>query len=313
MLNKGLMVLVLIIFAVFTILIGFKFKPDEKPKVVVVLKELNTQYFEIVKAGAEKAFRDFNIDGEVIAPSYGSEKLQNDMLENVLKEKPDVLVVSPFLSSNIPKLVEFDKKNIPVLLLDTDDDWKHKTSYIGTDNLDLGKKAGAFLASQLQPGDKVALVGGDPEVPVSGERIEGAKITLRKAGIKIAAEKLGLNNENEEKEAAEEILLDHPDVKGIIASNDGMALNVLEVIEEHGLNMPVTGADGITEMLELIEDGTLPGSVAQNPYDMGYLSVETALKVTKGEKVEKNVDSGADIIIKGNANQRLNFLNKLLK
>jgi ribose transport system substrate-binding protein len=109
MLNKGLKVL-LIIFVVSTILIGFIFKPDEKPKVVVVLKELDTQYWQFVRAGVERGFRDFNIDGEVIAPRFGSAKLQNALLKKVLKEKPDVLVVSPFLSSNIPMLEQFDKK-----------------------------------------------------------------------------------------------------------------------------------------------------------------------------------------------------------
>jgi ribose transport system substrate-binding protein len=308
MLNKGLMVLVLIIFAVFTILIGFKFKPDEKPKVVVVLKELDTQYWKIVKAGAEKGFRDFNIDGEVIAPRFGSAKLQNVMLEKVLKEKPDVLVVSPFLSSNIPILVEFDKKNIPVLLLDTDYPWKDKTSYIGTNNLELGRKAGALLASQLKPGDKVAIIAG------GGDRVKGAKDSLKSAGITIAAENVGLLNETMPvKEAMEEILRDHPDLKGVIATTDIMAVNAFKVIEEHGLKMPVIGADGIIEMVELIENETLPGTVAQNPYDMGYLSVEVALKVINGEKVDRNIDSGIDILIKGNAKQRLEFQEKLLR
>ncbi|MGM0876987.1 MAG: sugar ABC transporter substrate-binding protein [Bacillota bacterium] len=318
MFKKRRNLFILIIIAFFAIILSFISKPfaEEKPKVVIILKDLNSQYWEIVKAGAEKGFRDFGIDGKIIAPVEGTPEEQAIIIKNINKENPDVLIVSPTLSTIvIPALDDFVKKNrdTPVLLLDTDDPWKHKTSYIGTDNLDLGKRAGAFLASQLQPGDKVALIGGDPEVPVSGERIQGAKITLKAAGIKIATEKVGLKSENDEKKAIETILLDHPDVKGIIADNDGKALNVLEVIKEHGLKMPVTGADGITEMLKLIEDGTLPGSVAQNPYDMGYLSVETAMKVTKGEKVEKNVDSGVDIIIKGNAKQRLNFLTKLLK
>jgi ribose transport system substrate-binding protein len=46
---------------------------------------------------------------------------------------------------------------------------------------------------------------------------------------------------------------------------------------------------------------------------MGYLSVETAMKVIKGDNVEPFVDSDVDIIIKENARQRLNFYEKLLK
>lgn len=313
MLKKKL--IFILIFAFSFTLATFIFKPfiDEKPKVFVVLKDFNSEYWEIIKAGAEQGFRDFGIDGKVIAPKDGTVGAQRDMLETVLKEKPDVLIVSPtYPDYIIPTLEGFVEMDIPVLLLDTDDPWENKTSYIGTDNFKLGRIAGELLASQLQPGDKAALIGGD--IPVIGKRIEGAKISLEAAGIKIAAEKVGLSDHPKiTKKAMETIIRDHSDVKGIITTNDIVALDALKVIKEHGLKMPVIGTDGITEMVELIEEGTLTDTVAQNPYDMGYLGVETALKVTKGEKVEKNIDSDVDIIIEDNAEQRLDFLKKLLK
>ena len=60
-------------------LIGFTitvFKKSDKPRMVVVLKQLNDEYWKTIQAGAEKAFDDYNIDGEVIAPhsEYSSEK-----------------------------------------------------------------------------------------------------------------------------------------------------------------------------------------------------------------------------------------------
>ncbi|MBT2730791.1 hypothetical protein J7E63_28690 [Bacillus sp. ISL-75] len=61
-----------LVFVVFlTVLIGFitKFlKGDASSKVVVVLQKLNTDYSKTVKAGIEKGFADFDIDGKVIAP-----------------------------------------------------------------------------------------------------------------------------------------------------------------------------------------------------------------------------------------------------
>ncbi|WP_332696090.1 sugar ABC transporter substrate-binding protein [Halalkalibacter lacteus] len=305
------------IFVLFTIVIGFISKPfaEEKPKVAIVLKDLNSQYWEIVKEGAEKGFRDFSMDGQVLAPIEGTAEEQGDILKAILEENLDILIISPTDPDYImPILDKFVEGDIPVLLLDTDHTWKNKTSYIGTNNSELGKKAGALLASQLQPGDKVAMIGGDSNSPVSGGRINGARGILEAVGITVAAEKLNLTNEpNLTIEAMEEILQDHSDIKGVIASNDTLALQVIEVLTEHELALPVTGADGIIEMIELIEAGTLAGTVAQNPYDMGYLSVETALKVTNGEKVERTIDSGVDIIIKGNARQRLDFLKNLLR
>ncbi|GAA3327047.1 hypothetical protein GCM10020331_065450 [Ectobacillus funiculus] len=83
------------------------------------------------------------------------------------------------------------------------------------------------------------------------------------------------------------ILQQYPNIKGVFAINDVMALNALEVIKKHGNKVPVVGTDGIIKMVESIEDGTIPSTVTQNPYDMGYISVETAWKVIKGERVRK--------------------------
>lgn len=309
--------LVLLVGAVISvIIISFISKSfaDERPKVVVVLKNLDTQYWEIMKAGAEKAFSDFGIDGKVIAPVKESAKEQSRLLEKTYQENPDVIIVSPTNSTVIPILDKItETKKIPVLLVDNDFPWKNKTSYIGTDNVELGKKAGSLLASQLQPGNKVAIIGGDLSISVFKERISGAKIALKDAGIIVASETVGISPDTKTiKKEMTKILREHPDIKGVFATHDISALLVIKELQEQGVTIPVIGADGIPDMLKLIKDGTISSTVAQNPYDMGYLSVETALKVTKGKNVEKVVDTGVDIIIKENAKQRLDFY-KFLK
>ena len=45
------------------------------------------------------------------------------------------------------------------------------------------------------------------------------------------------------------VLQEHPNLKGVITSTDYIALPALKVIQKHGLEIPVTGTDGITEML----------------------------------------------------------------
>ena len=311
----------ILLFCVFflTALIGYTVKflrENDKPKVVVVLKELDSQYWKIVKGGVEKGFRDFDIDGKIFATHDGFVEEQNDILKNILKEKPDVVIVAPISASNIPILKEFDKNNIPVLLVDTNDLWENKTSYIGTDNFELGRKAGELLASQLQPGDEVALplFDGFLTNQVFSERINGVKYSLEDAGVTVLVDTIKLRDElSSVKKAMTNILQDHPDVKGVFAVNDIIALSVFEVTKEHGYKIPIVGADGVIEMVDLIEDGTLTSTIAQNPYDMGYISVETAVKVIKGEKVAKNIDTGIDIITKDNAKQKLDFLKQLLK
>ncbi|WP_338787141.1 sugar ABC transporter substrate-binding protein [Metabacillus sp. FJAT-53654] len=288
---------------------------DEKPKVTVVLKDLNSEYGRMIEAGLKKGFHDFDIEGKIVAPTSVSFFEQVDLLESILMEKPDILIISlMFPEYSIPTLDKFIEQDIPVLLLDTDFQWDNKTTYIGTDNVALGRTAGMLLGSQLQTGNEVAIIGLDLYSPVASKRIMGAKRSLEAIGIKIIAEKVNVYSEPISVKAEIETILEkYPKIKGIMATNDELALIAFQVIEKHDLKMPIIGADGINEMIKLIEEGDLPGSVAQNPYDMGYLSVETAKKELNGKNVEKHIDSGIDIIIKGNVEQRLDFQKRLLK
>jgi ribose transport system substrate-binding protein len=285
---------------------------EDKPKVVVVLKQLNLQSWEILKAGAEKGFKDFNLDGKVLAPKHGTVEEQRILLEKVLKEDPDVLILAAIHKDLIPQLDEFSKRDIPVLLVHTDLPWKDKVAYIGTNNKDLGRKAGVLMATKMQPGNKVALLGRD--ISVELERIYGAKQSLIEGGLDIVVEKTDLSDDKREIEREiGAILKEHPDLKGIVTSSDYIALPILKMVREQGFDLPVTGTDGIPDMLELIQDGILTISVIQNPYDMGYLSIEAAYKVTKGERIETNIDSGVDIITEVNVEDRLKFYNSVLK
>lgn len=289
------------------------FLNEEKPKVVVVLKVLNTQYWKTVALGAEKAFDDFGINGEVIAPDreYPSTK-QIEILKKVLRNSPDAIIVSPTQpTSTIPTLIEFKKKNIPVLLVDTDANWNDKTTFIGTDNPTLGKKAGELLGSMLMPGDQVALISGMG--PVSQSRILGAKRVLEDVGIEIVSEQIGFEKNGDLKPVMDNILQTHPDIQGVFATQDILALEALKIINEKELKIPVVGSDGIWEMIKSIEEEKLSTTVAQNPYDMGYRSVEQALKAIQGKPVEKRIDTGIDIIYKENAKVKLDLLAEITK
>lgn len=285
----------------------------DQPEIIVVLKGLDIQYWKIVKAGAEKAFKDFGVEGKVVAPetTYPAEN-QIRMLKSVLTEKPKALIVAPTQASiTLSVLEEYKKNNIPVLLVDTEMDWNNQTAFIGTDNLTLGRKAGELLASMLQPGDPVVLISGEDSVFV--ERSKGAKETLGAAGIEVVAEQWGYDETGNLKPVMENMLQEHPEIKGVFATDDITALHALKVIQQKGLRIPVIGADGIIKIIEHIEKGTLTSTVAQNPYDMGYIGVENAVKAMNGEKVQKRIDSGVDIITQDNVKEKLEFLEKVLK
>lgn len=288
-------------------------KENDKPKVIIVVQRLDIEYWKTFEAGAKKAFHDFDIDGKVMAPdSLYPITNQPNLLKKVLKQNPDALIVSPTdLSVAIPVLMEYKKKNIPVFLTAIDANWEYQTAYIGTDNLTLGKIAGELLGSMLQPGDQVAILLGRVDDWVMIDRKNGAKKVLEDAGIEIVTEQSGYDHLGNPTPIIRTILQTYPNLKGVFATSDRVALETLKVIEEKALKIPVIGTDGLTEMVESVEAGKISATVAQNPYDMGYLSVEQAQKAIKGDNIQKKIDSGIDIITGDNAKEKLDFLKKI--
>ncbi|MBT2730792.1 substrate-binding domain-containing protein [Bacillus sp. ISL-75] len=114
------------------------------------------------------------------------------MLKDVLEQKPAALIVTPIQpAATIPVLKEYEKRSIPVLMLNQDARWKGKTTFIGTDHLRLGEVAGEILSSSLQPGDLVVFIHDTKTNPTVNDRIKGAKEVLKNVGIEIVIEQTG--------------------------------------------------------------------------------------------------------------------------
>ena len=63
-------------------------------------------------------------------------------------------------------------------------------------------------------------------------------------------------------------------------------------MEKKNDQIKVYGFDFSDDVLPLLEQGVCAGTMVQKPYDMGYLGVQSLVKVLAGESVEKDVDSG---------------------
>lgn len=288
-------------------------KAEDKQTIDIVLKNSSSDYWKYMKAGMTKGYANFGANGKIFIPAK-DDKDQKKILQKVLKQKPSALIVSltnPRAAE--PLLNKYKNEHIPVLLVDTKSNWSGQTSFIGTENMTLGQKAGELLTSMLQPGDKVALISQQVNNTVNSDRIDGARMILTAAGIDIVAEKLTQEDQYDAASIMDRILQKYPDLKGVYAVNDELALSVLNYAKAKGVNLPVIGSDGSIEMINDVENGKLDGTIAQNPYDIGYLSIENALKAIKGQPGEKVNYSSIDIITKDNAKSKKDFLQQIIE
>ncbi len=268
-----------------------------------------------MESGAKQGFKDFDVDGTILGPSSQTEvEKQINMLEDLLTKDLDALVVMPSQSeAAVPILEKYKVKGIPVLLVDSDMEWDGKTTFIGTDNYTTGQETGKELAYQLKKGDKVAIIEGVLGKPVSEDRVKGAEDAIKKAGLKIAAIQTADFDRVKAVSVVENILTANPDIKGIFAANDEMALRTLKATTARNMSIPIIGVDDTSEAIQSISKGGLTATVAQQPHEMTYRGIGNALKVMNGEKIDKRITTGKDVIVtKENAAEKLEEVKNLL-
>jgi ribose transport system substrate-binding protein len=157
------------------------------------------------------------------------------------------------------------------------------TCATGTDNLKGGEIAAAYLAERLDGRGKVALV----DAPYPMPRVKGFRKALEGyPGCTIAFSAPGTWTRESGARIMREALAAYPDVAAVYAANDLMALGALDAIAEADRgDILIVGFDGYPQVLAAISRGMMTATIDQRPFTVGGLSVETAVKILRGESV----------------------------
>ena len=276
----------------------------DKLKIAVVVKAVTSDYWKIVGAGvADAMVTDPGIEATFLGPNEETDiEGQIRIIEAQISAKVDALAVAPSQADQLqPTLQKAVDAGIPVVLIDTNiATFDAKSAFVGTDNHLGGVMAGEFMAGILKAGDEVAIIRGAAGDPVHNLREEGATESMEVAGLVVVAVQPADSDRAKGQSVAENLLTANPNLKGIYATNDEMALGALNAAKAAGKTLVVVGFDASPDALDSIEAGELSGSVAQFPKKIGELGTLTAAAVARGETVEAFVNTGVDVVTKDN-------------
>jgi ribose transport system substrate-binding protein len=269
-----------------------------KPTVALVVKTLNNPFFIDMQKGAEEAAKKAGVTLIVQAADREVDvERQMQIIENLIERKVGALCITPSGSREIvPVIVKANQANIPVLIVDTRADEKALeaaggkiATFIGSDNYDGGKIAGAFVVEKLGGKGNVAVLEGIPGHETGDARLRGFREAIGHAsGMKIVASQPANWERDQGFNVFQNILQAHPDVSALFACNDLMALGAIEAIAAAGKTgkIVVVGFDAQPEARTAIQKGTMAATVAQFPARMGATAVENAAKLLRGETIE---------------------------
>jgi len=284
---------------------------NAKPRVALVLKTLNSPFFNDMQRGAQQAADKLGVDLVVQAAEREIDvERQMQIVENLIQSGVKAMALTPSGSKEVvPAVVKANRANIPVVIVDTRLDpaaaseaGVKTASFIGSDNYDGGRIAAKFVVDNSGGKANVAVLEGIPGHETGDSRMRGFKEGIAGSpGIKIVASQPANWERDQGFNVFQNMLQAHPEIDTVFACNDMMALGAVEAIRAAGKTgkIRVVGFDAVDDARKAIGDGTMVASVAQFPDEMGRVAIENAVKALRGEPVQPDVKVRIELVTKG--------------
>jgi len=293
---------------------------DTGPKVyeiAVMVKSLNSDFWQIVLDGANRAAAEFR--SEINVTNYGARveidiDEQISVLENIINSKPAAIVrAATTKDALVPQIEQAMDGGIPVIIIDSDVSTSKFVSFLRTDNV----KGGAIVADEIvkqwqaaginPSGKRVQVIQALAGVQTIIDREDGFRARLLQLVPDIVfLETQYTNNDVDTTMSTFDnvITANGDNLIGVFATNNTCSIGVARAIAVRGIKDKCIGMgfDAEQEEIDAVNEGILKGFVVQDPWGMGYLGVTTALKHLKGERVDREVDTGATLVTKVNIN-----------
>ncbi|UTH49073.1 sugar ABC transporter substrate-binding protein [Loktanella salsilacus] len=265
---------------------------QDKPVVGLVMKSLANEFFQNMMEGAE-AHAAQRGDYELRAVGMQNEtdfESQINAVENFITQGVDAIVIAPADSKAMVRpikkaiaagitVVNFD------VALDADAKAQQglELAFVGPDNRGGAKMAGDALAEALGAGAKVVIIEGNPGADNATQRRLGFEDAVAEHSLDLLDSRTAHWETEEANQVFSTMLTAHPDLQGVMAANDSMAIGVVKALENAGRSdIIVVGFDAIPAVLPMIEDGRMLASVDQFGQQMAANAIDLALDVVAG-------------------------------
>ncbi len=267
---------------------------------------LNNPFFVTLRDGAQSAADEAGAE-LIVSDAQNDTAQQQDDIQNFVTQQVNVILVNPVDSDAVvPAIEAANQANIPVIALDRGASGGELATTIASDNVQGGDLAGEELIRLLGSGS-VAQLEGTPGADPARDRGQGFQDAIdAQSSVEVVASQSANFDRAEGLNVSENILQANPNIAGIFAQNDEMALGAVQALgDSAGDEVKVVGFDAIEDALSAIQDGTINATVAQQPAEIGSLGVENAISVINGESVEENIPVEVQLVTPENVSEFL--------
>jgi ribose transport system substrate-binding protein len=258
----------------------------EKPTLVFVVNGAS-DFWKAAEAGVKKAQEELpNYDLQFKYPEQAAAAIQTRLMDDLVAAGVSGIMVSAVDPKTQTDALNRVGNEVALFTTDSDAPDSSRVAYIGSSNTDAGKQAGELMLKALPEGGRcmgfVGLLGADN----ARERIEGVKATIAGSKVELVDVRGDDIDQTRAKRNVEDALAADEDIDcmvGFYSYNTPRIYEVLKEAQKLG-EIKVIGFDEDPITLGGVKEGTIVGTVVQQPYEWGY----TGMKVMAGYLEDKS-------------------------
>jgi ribose transport system substrate-binding protein len=244
-----------------------------------------------VRIGAENAATALGAQAVHFIPRSEAPSEQIGLIDDVIRSKPDAIVLAPFDSkAMVPAVDRLSAAGIPVTNVNERLIGGNVVSYVGTDDYELALATTRYLVKAMGAKGNVVILEGPDNLASSLARVKGFKDALKEfPDVKLVAAKSANYARIAAADVMKSFLRTYPQIDGVLAANDPMAIGAVEQLKTANKTALVVGINAGKEVLDFIKSGDILGSGDANGFAQGCLGVEIALRNLRKQPVPQEL------------------------
>ena len=264
----------------------FSAADDKKVKLAFITNN-SADFWTVCRAGCMKAAQENpNIDVNFQMLGDATAAGQRRVIDDLLARGVDGIALSPVDPVNETPMLNDAAQQAVVFCADSDAPTSSRACYIGTDNVAAGKQAGGLIKEVLPSGGKIMLFVGKLDAQNAKDRMSGIKQALDGSNVSIIGTLTDDTDVSRAKSNVQDTLVKYPDVAGLVGlwSYNGPA--ILGAVRDAGKQgqIKIVCFDSDDETIAGIKSGDIYGTIVQQPFEFGRLSMLNMAKYLNGDK-----------------------------
>lgn len=245
-----------------------------------------SDFWKLAEAGVKKAQEELpNYDLQFKYPEQAAAAIQQRLMDDLVAAGVSAIMVSAVDPKSSTEALNRIGSQVPLFTTDSDAPDTNRVAYIGSSNTDAGMQAGEIAKKALPDGGQcigfVGLLGADN----ARERIDGMKAALAGSNVELIDVRGDDIDMTRAKRNVEDALAANPDIDCMVGFYSYNPPRIYEVLKEAGKlgEIAVIAFDEDPITLGGVREGTIAGTVVQQPYEWGYQGMKLMAAVLEGD------------------------------